>query len=63
MPDDKEIDAVTDEVMAFLKEKHKVQDMEEQFHTGLTKEIRAKDKAQLREAIKALLEGRNCEEW
>jgi len=63
MPDDKEIDQVTDEVLRFLKEKHRVHDMPKEFHTGFTEENRAKEKTKLREAIKSLLDGRNCEEF
>lgn len=63
MPNDNEIDQVTDQVMQFLKEKHRVQGMEKEFHTGFTARIRAKDRAQLREAIKSLLDSRNCEEF
>ena len=63
MPDDKEIDSVTDEVMNFLKEKHRVHGMEEIFHHGLTKKNREREKSLLRVAIKELLDGRNCEEF
>ena len=63
MPDDKEIDSVTNEVLQFLKEKHRVHGMEKQFHTGLTAKNRAEDVSVLREAIKKLLDGRNCEEF
>jgi hypothetical protein len=63
MPDDKEIDQVTDEVMQFLKEKHRVHDMPKEFHTGFTEQNRAKERAELREVIKSLLYGRDCEEF
>ena len=63
MPGDKEIDQITDEVLQFLKEKHRVHDMPEEFDTGFTEQNRAKERAKLREAIKSLLVGRNCEEF
>ena len=63
MPDDSEIDAVTDEVLEYLRQKHRVHDMPKEFHHGFTAKNRAEDRAKLRIAIKALLDGRNCEEW
>ena len=63
MPDDKEIDQVTDEILQFLREMHRVHDMPTPFHTGLTAKNRAADRAKLREAVKILLESRNCEEF
>ena len=58
MPTDKEIDTVTEEVMAFLKEKHHVHSMPKEYQIN-----REKDKVALREAIKVILENRNCEEF
>jgi len=63
MPDDSEIDAVTDEVLEYLRKNHRVHDMPKEFHTGFTAKNRAEDRTKLREVIKALLDGRNCEEW
>lgn len=61
IPDDKEIDQVTNEVLQFLKEKHRIHFMEERF--SFTKESRAKERLMLRESIKDLLVGRNFEEF
>ena len=63
MPDDKEIDSVTKEVLQFLKEKHRVHAMGIQFHHGFTKQNRAEETEVLRMAVKKLLDGRNCEEF
>ena len=61
MPDDKEIDQVTDEVLQFLKEKHRVHGMDERY--TFMRESRAKERLLLRESIKDLLVGRNCDEF
>jgi len=60
MPRDDEIDSVTEEVLTLLKEKHRVHS---ELSHGLTAKSREKEKLQLREAVKELLFGRNCEEW
>jgi len=63
MPGNKEIDQVTDEVLQFLNTKHRVHDMPKEFHHGFTTQNRKEERAKLREVIRLLLEGRNCEEW
>jgi hypothetical protein len=63
MPDDKEIDRVTDEVLQFLREMHRIQTMPIPFPTGINTKNREADRAKLREAVKILLESRNCEEF
>ena len=61
LPDDKEIDQVTDEVLQFLKEKHRVHEADERY--TFMRESRAKERLLLRESIKDLLVGRNCDEF
>jgi len=65
MPDDKEIDSVTEEVLQFLKEKHRVLETEKSFYAGLTlvENSRTEMKKSLRAVIKKLLVDRNCEEF
>lgn len=62
MPDDKEIDQVTEEVLDFLRQKHRVHRMEGRLQR-LVEPSRQTEKESLREAVKQLLRGRNCEEF
>lgn len=62
MPTDKEIDKVTKEVMEFLRKKYRVHSKNPTL-AKLIQPSRDREKASLRQSVKLLLVGRNCEEF